>query len=106
MRRVFGPALKALPADKRTLRFHDLRHSCASLLVAEGAPMLYVKERLGHSSVTTTINLYGHMFPSVEASLADALDGMYEGPAEGPQPEPTPLRPAAAGQRNRVGSAL
>ncbi|HEX4436678.1 MAG TPA: tyrosine-type recombinase/integrase [Solirubrobacteraceae bacterium] len=97
MRRVFGKALKALPADKRKLRFHDLRHSCASLLVAEGAPMLYVKERLGHASVTTTINLYGHMFPSVEASLADALDGMYEGPVEGPQPAPTPLRPAAMG---------
>jgi hypothetical protein len=41
--------------------------------------MLYVKERLGHASITTTVNQYGHMFPSVEASLADALDGMYEG---------------------------
>jgi hypothetical protein len=39
--------------------------------------MLYVKERLGHASITTTINLYGHMFPSVEGELADALDGMY-----------------------------
>lgn len=51
---------------------------CASLLVAQGSPTLYVKERLGHSSITTTINLYGHMFPSIEASLADALDGMYD----------------------------
>jgi hypothetical protein len=48
------------------------------LLAAKGYPMLYLKERLGHSSITTTINLYGHMFPSVEASLADALDDMYE----------------------------
>jgi integrase len=91
MRTEFRLALKNLPADKRKLRFHDLRHTCASLLVAEGAPMLYVKERLGHASVTTTINLYGHMFPSVEASLADALDAMYEGPAQGPDPAPTPL---------------
>jgi integrase len=75
----------ALPAEKANLRFHDLRHTCASLLVAQGSPMLYVKERLGHASVTTTINQYGHMFPSVEASLADALDEMYDDPkaAEG-----------------------
>jgi integrase len=70
----------ALPAEKANLRFHDLRHTCASLLVAQGSPMLYVKERLGHASVTTTINQYGHMFPSVEASLADALDEMYDDP--------------------------
>lgn len=78
MREVFAEAIKTLPEDKRKLRFHDLRHTCASLLVAQDSPMLYVKERLGHSSITTTINLYGHMFPSIEASLADALDGMYE----------------------------
>jgi integrase len=97
MRKVFGPAKAPLPADKRALRYHDLRHTCASLLAASGTPMLYVKERLGHASVTTTINQYGHMFPSVEASLADALDDMYEGPAEGPQTSPAPLRPAAEG---------
>jgi integrase len=74
--------VKALPADKQTLRFHDLRHTCASLLVAQGSPMLYVKERLGHSSITTTVNLYGHMFPSIEESLADALDGIYDDEAD------------------------
>jgi integrase len=86
MRVVFKPALtQALPIDKHRLRFHDLRHSCASLLAAKGYAMLYLKERLGHSSITTTINLYGHMFPSVEESLADALDDMYDDPkaAEG-----------------------
>src|ERR1035437_1607437 len=44
---MFAPAVKTLPADKRNLRFHDLRHTCASLLVAAETPMLYVKERLG-----------------------------------------------------------
>lgn len=84
MRVVFKPALtQALPTDKHRLRFHDLRHSCASLLAAKGYAMLYLKERLGHSSITTTINLYGHMFPSVEESLADALDDMYDAAAEG-----------------------
>lgn len=95
MREVFTEAVKALPADKRKLRFHDLRHTCASLLVAQGSPMLYVKERLGHSSVTTTINLYGHMFPSVEASLADALDDMYAS-EDAPVDNVKPLRRDAA----------
>jgi integrase len=93
MREVFKPAIvgdaeadpprsPALPTDKHSLRFHDLRHTCASLLAAKGYAMLYLKERLGHSSITTTINLYGHMFPSVEASLADALDDMYDDEAD------------------------
>jgi integrase len=98
MRKMFAPAVKALPADKQALRFHDLRHTCASLLIAAGTPPLYVRERLGRASITTTINLYSHMFPSVEASLADSLDAMYEGPAEGPDPEPTPIRAAKTAQ--------
>lgn len=71
---MFLPALKAPPADARKLRFHDLRHTCASLLIAAGTPALYVKERLGHASIATTMNLYGHPFPSMEATTADALD--------------------------------
>jgi integrase len=106
MRKVFAPAKQALPAEKRKLRYHDLRHTCASLLAAKDTPMLYVKERLGHSSVTTTINQYGHMFPSVEASLADALDDMYEGPVEGPDDQPTPLRPQDTGDSATGDSAL
>jgi integrase len=102
MRKMFGPALKALPADKQALRFHDLRHTCASLLIAAGTPALYVKERLGHASITTTMNLYAHAFPSMEAIAADALDGMYS--AGGGQP--TPAHTAATEQAERVGSAL
>ncbi len=97
MRKMFAPAVKQLPADKRKLRFHDVRHSCASLMIAAGTPALYVKERLGHASIATTMNLYGHAFPSMEASTADALDAMYEGPVEGPQAAPTPLRSTTAG---------
>ena len=84
IRKVFRPALKSLPTDKRALRFHDLRHTCASLLAATGAPVLYIKERLGYASVTTTVNQYGHMFPAVEASLADTLDAMYGDPQSPP----------------------
>lgn len=40
-----------------------------------------MQERLGHSSITTTLNLYGHVLPSTEAALVDALDAVYDGVA-------------------------
>jgi hypothetical protein len=71
-----------------------------------GERSLVRRERLGHASITTTINLYSHMFPSVEASLADALDAMYEGPVQGPYPAPTPLHPEEVEQSDARDSAL
>jgi integrase len=58
-------------------RFHDLRHSYAALLIAEGAPALAVMKRLGHSSITVTMNTYGHLFPALEEALTDRLDAAY-----------------------------
>lgn len=83
MRLVWGPAVKVAVPDKPKLRFHDLRHTCATLLIAAGAHAKLVQERLGHSSITTTLNLYGHVLPSTEAALVDALDGIYAGVVEG-----------------------
>jgi integrase len=60
--------------EKHGLRFHDLRHTRASLLIAAGAHPKLIQARLGHSSITTTLDRYGHLFPSVEAALAEALD--------------------------------
>jgi len=78
VRRCFKPACKAvLPAAKAGLRFHDLRHTCASLLIHDGASILLIQTRLGHSSATTTMDRYGHLYPSAEAALADALDATY-----------------------------
>lgn len=74
-------ARAALPPEKRKLRFHDLRHTCASLLIAAGAHAKLVQERLGHASITTTLNLYGHILPTTEAALVDALDAIYDGVA-------------------------
>ena len=45
----------------RHIRFHDLRHTCASLLLANGVPMEQVKEWLGHSEISTTVDIYGHL---------------------------------------------
>jgi integrase len=84
--RHFKPAVRrALPADKHGLRFHDLRHTCASLSIAAGAHPKLISARLGHSSVQITLDRYGHLFPSVEESLAERLDATFaaaERPAE------------------------
>ena len=45
----------------RRMRFHDLRHSCASLLLANGVPLKHIQEWLGHSDFTITANIYAHL---------------------------------------------
>ena len=59
----------------RRIRFHDLRHSCASLLIANGVPMKQIQEWLGHSDFSTTANIYTHLDYSSKLSSADALLG-------------------------------
>src|SRR5438876_7340830 len=49
----------------------------AALMIAEGAHLLAVKERLGHSSIQVTADRYGHLFPSLEEALTDRLDASY-----------------------------
>ena len=58
------------------IRIHDFRHSHASLLINQGEDYLVVKERLGHASITTTIDTYSHLYPSKQKSLADKLDNL------------------------------
>jgi integrase len=70
-RRVWLPALKA--ADLEGVRFHDLRHSMVALLVAQGEHPKVIASRLGHATVRTTLDTYGHLFQGLEAA-ADRLD--------------------------------
>jgi integrase len=58
-------------------RFHDLRHTYATLLIAAGANPLTVKQRMGHSSITVTMDRYGHLFPHLEEDLTDRMDEAY-----------------------------
>jgi integrase len=67
----------ALPAEKRGLRFHDLRHTCASLGIAAGAHPKLISAQLGHSTVSITLDRYGHLFPSMQQALAEALDAAF-----------------------------
>jgi len=79
-RRVFAPALKRAGLDGSRLRWHDLRHTFASILVAQGEDAVYVSEQLGHADASITLRLYAHLFDRVErrqqaAARLDASHG-------------------------------
>jgi integrase len=59
-----------------TMRFHDLRHSAASLLLAQGVHPRAIMELLGHSSITVTMNTYGHVLPAMMREAADKMDAI------------------------------
>jgi integrase len=56
------------------MRFHDLRHSCASLLLAEGVSPRVIMETLGHSRISVTMDTYTHVMPALMRDAADAID--------------------------------
>jgi len=68
----FGKVLKS--AGLRHIRFHDLRHSHAPLLLEAGANPKAVSERLGHSSVAFTLDTYSHVIPTIQQAAAERLD--------------------------------
>jgi integrase len=75
MRRHFKKAVKkALPEDKHGLTFHDLRHTCASLLIAGGANPKQVQEHLGHNTITVTMDRYAHLFAGHDDEVMEAFD--------------------------------
>jgi len=69
-----GRTHQAIPEG---LRFHDLRHTCAAILISNGQHMEEVKDHLGHSSVRVTSDSYGHLFPKARAALAESLDATF-----------------------------
>jgi integrase len=58
----------------RRIRLHDLRHTCASLLLAQGVPPRVAMDVLGHSQLSITMDLYSHVMPSALRDAADAMD--------------------------------
>jgi len=87
------PVLESIDDDGEakvhTLRFHDLRHTCVALLIAKGAQQYEVMEHLGHTSIKTTVDTYGHLFPSVRDRIRQALTDTWAEARE------APLRPAS-----------
>ena len=59
------------------IRFHDLRHSAATLLLAQGVHMKAVQEILGHASFNTTANVYAHVLPSMKREAAEKMDEIF-----------------------------
>jgi integrase len=72
--RSFKPLLER--AGLPPIRFHDLRHTCASLLLSKGINPKIVQECLGHSSITVTMDVYSHLMPDIQAGAADAMDDL------------------------------
>jgi integrase len=61
-------------AGLRRIRFHDLRHTFASLLLANGESLVYVKEQMGHESIKVTVDIYGYLVPGANKAAVDKLD--------------------------------
>ena len=59
------------------IRLYDLRHTCATLLLLANVPAKVVSERLGHASVTITLNTYSHVLPDMQRQAADALHKVF-----------------------------
>jgi integrase len=78
--RAANEAMAKLPKDRRPaplpdgLRFYDLRHTCASLLIAQGASVKAVQAQLGHATASITLDTYGHLFPSEMDTLGNRLE--------------------------------
>ena len=72
--RSFKPLLKraGLPG---TVRVHDLRHTCATILLKLGQHPKFVQELLGHANISITLDTYSHVLPGMGNGLADAMDG-------------------------------
>ena len=58
----------------KVIRLHDLRHSHASLLIEMGFSPLVIADRLGHEKITTTLQIYSHLYPNKQAEVAEKLD--------------------------------
>lgn len=77
LRRYFRPALMA--AGIQRLRFHDLRHTNASLRLENGENIKYIQTQLGHSSPTVTLNVYAHLMKSINQEAAQRLENAVFG---------------------------
>jgi integrase len=66
-------------ASLRPIKFHGLRHTCATLLLQAGAPMKVVQERLGHKKIAITMDTYSHVLPSMQQDATQRLAVLLHG---------------------------
>jgi integrase len=96
-KRVFDKAAKA--SGLAPLRPHDLRHTCASLLVAQGAHVREIAARLGHSNPMVTMRVYAHILPSLDERLSEGLEQTFQAAVTYPSPEAEEARVVELGDR-------
>jgi integrase len=74
----FYPSFKQLIQEGRlpNIRFHDLRHTAASLMLNFGIPVIIVSKRLGHARPSITLDIYGHLIPSKQEEAAMLMDNL------------------------------
>ena len=59
------------------IRFHDLRHTAATIMLSQGVHPKIVQERLGHSTISMTLDTYSHVLPTMQKEAAEKLDRLY-----------------------------
>lgn len=60
------------------IRFHDLRHTHATLLIQQNVNVKLISERLGHSDIGTTLNTYSHVLPEMQRTISEKLDDIFK----------------------------
>lgn len=71
-----------ITAGIRKIRFHDLRHTYTSLLIAQGENVKFIQSQLGHASIQTTLDRYGHLLPSCNQGVGGRIDNQIFGQIE------------------------
>jgi integrase len=66
-------------AGVKAIKFHGMRHTCATLLLKAGVPVHVVSERLGHSTVAMTMEVYAHVLPDMQREAAATLGAILHG---------------------------
>lgn len=102
MRKNFSAALEK--AGLSGFRVYDLRHTFASILLAQGAPITYVATQLGHSKSTTTLQWYAHWIPTGHDRFVDGLAGPKTPKADARDRGTTRTKPAAKKFGHQLGT--
>ena len=87
LRYIFKRLLRK--AELRDMRFHDIRHTYASHLLSNGHSPVYVREQMGHHSISVTVDIYGHFMPSGNRDAVNSLDTSTQPSATQAQPPKT-----------------
>ena len=76
-RRTWLPAVRGSVGEP--MRVHDLRHTHAAMLIAQGEHPKVIQNRFGHSSIKVTLDTYGHLFDGLDEAAAERLDAAFAG---------------------------